>query len=36
MVMGMTVALAAVVIAANLLADLARFSIDPRLRDERA
>ena len=34
MVMGMTVALAAVVIAANLLADLARISLDPRLREE--
>jgi oligopeptide transport system permease protein len=35
MVAGMTVALAAVVIAANLLADLARLAIDPRLREER-
>jgi oligopeptide transport system permease protein len=34
MVMGMTVALAAVVIAANLLADLARIAIDPRLRED--
>jgi oligopeptide transport system permease protein len=34
MVMGMTVVLAAVVIAANLLADLGRLAIDPRLREE--
>jgi oligopeptide transport system permease protein len=34
MVMGMTVILAAVVIAANLFADLARLALDPRLREE--
>lgn len=36
MVMGMTVVLATVVVAANLVADLARLAIDPRLREQQA
>jgi ABC-type dipeptide/oligopeptide/nickel transport system permease component len=35
MVMGLTVALAAVVILANLLADVAAAAIDPRTRERR-
>ena len=36
MVMGLTVALAAIVIAANLLADVTAAALDPRIREKRA
>jgi ABC-type dipeptide/oligopeptide/nickel transport system permease component len=36
MVLGLTVVLAAVVIAANLVADVAAAALDPRVREERA